>query len=84
MLSLWMIQSHLKKEAIEVAENVLKGNIDVNTAINQLFQKVQQKLGSNAHILNNVQPLIQQLLNAVPTLFPSLASNFGQRGGIVA
>jgi oligoendopeptidase F len=74
----------LEQQASELAENVLNGVLDVKTAVNQLLQQLQQYLGSNSPLLTNVQPLVQELVNAVQTVLSQLPSNLRKRRATVA
>jgi len=74
----------LRDQAMQLAQNVFNGNMDINLAINQLFQQVQQYLGPNSPILSNVQSLIPQLLNAVGSVFPNSLPASGKRSAAVA
>ncbi len=51
----------------------MNGNVDVNTAVNQLLQQLQEYLGPNSQFLANVQPLVEQLVNAILTVLPQSA-----------
>jgi molybdopterin converting factor small subunit len=69
----------LEQQALQTAQNVLSGNVPLETAVNQLFAQVQQALGSDSSILSNVQPVVQQLVSVVGQLLSNLPSNLGQR-----
>ncbi len=74
----------LEQQALQTAQNVLSGNVPLETAVEQLFAQVQQALGSDSTILNNVEPVVQQLLSVVGQLLSNLPSNLGQRSAPVA
>jgi actin-like ATPase involved in cell morphogenesis len=69
----------LQQEAFQLAQDVFTRKVDVNAAISQLYQQLQQHLGSNSQLINSVQPLIQQLINAVRSVLQSLSSNVATR-----
>ena len=48
---------------MNLAQNVLNGDIDANVAANQLLGELQQYFGSNAQLFNSVVGIVQQLLN---------------------
>jgi hypothetical protein len=69
----------LEQQALQAAQNVLSGNVPLETAVEQLFAQVQQALGQDSSILSNVEPVVQQLLSVVGQLLSNLPSNLGQR-----
>jgi ABC-type glycerol-3-phosphate transport system substrate-binding protein len=74
----------LEQQAIRTAKSVLSGNVSLQDAVEQLFAQVQQALGQDSPILNNVQPVVQQLLSAVAPLLALVPSNLGQRSAPAA
>jgi oligoribonuclease (3'-5' exoribonuclease) len=74
----------LDGQASQIIQNVLNGNVDANTAVNQLLEQLQQYLGSNSQLLANARPLVQQFIDAVVTLSSQLPSNLGKRRATVA
>jgi len=82
VLSPVQLQS-LQQQAFQIVQNVLNGNLDVNTAANQLLQQLEQYLGSNSQLLADVRPLVQQFIDAAATLPFPLPSNLGKRRATV-
>jgi hypothetical protein len=73
----------LEQQALQLAQNVFNGNVDVNTAVNQLLLQLQQYLGANSQILTNAKPLAQQLINAVLSFFPNSPAKLEKSGAAV-
>ncbi|CAF1184098.1 unnamed protein product [Adineta ricciae] len=48
---------------LNLAQNVLNGNVDANAAANQLLGELQQYFGSNTQLFNSIASIVQQLLN---------------------
>ncbi len=74
----------LQQQAFIIAQNVMSGNLDVNTAANQLLQLLEQYLGPNSQLLADVKPLVQQFVDAAATVLPQLPSNLAKRRATVA
>ena len=69
----------LQQQAIQLGQAVFERKIDVSVAAQELFQELQKRLGSNAHLLNNLQPLMQQLVDVVRSFLQYLPSNAATR-----
>ena len=63
----------IQQQAMQLAQNIVNGNMDLNTAVNQILQQAQQYLGANSPLLDNVKPVIQQLINTIVTVLPKLS-----------
>lgn len=70
----------LEQQALQLGQNILNGNIDVPTAVNQILRQAQQYLGVNSAILSNIQPLVHQLVNTIIAILPKLSVNAQTRG----
>jgi hypothetical protein len=67
----------LEQQAFQLAQKVFDRKVGVNAAVSELFQKLQQHLGSSSPLLNSVQHLIPQLVDGVHFVASLLPSNAG-------